>query len=238
MGTSSRNIGRGLNLENRLEKLMLRAAIFDMDGVIVDSHPVHKKSWRKFLKLQGKEIDEEDLNFIMDGRKREDILRHFLGELSDEQVRVLGHQKQQLFREEAADIKAIEGLYDFLQQLSEAEIKLAVASSGSESRVNYVLDSFHLRHYFEAIVTGDQVTTGKTDPTIFRVACDHLRVRPSETLVFEDSVSGVRAAKAAGMRCVGVATNGVIGILVAAGADHIIPDFSGVSFDLMQELFE
>ena len=217
---------------------MLRAAIFDMDGVIVDSHPTHKKTWRKFLKLLGKEIGEEDLNFIMDGRKREEILRHFLGELSDEQVRLLGHQKEQLFREEAADIKVIEGLCGFLQQLSEAEIKLGVASSGSESRVNHVLDSFHLRHYFEAIVTGNQVTIGKPDPTIFRVACNRLRVRPIETLVFEDSVSGVRAAKAAGMRCVGVATNGVIPILLAAGADQIIPDFSCISLDLIQDLFE
>jgi beta-phosphoglucomutase len=143
-----------------------------------------------------------------------------------------------LFREEAADVKMIEGLCDFLQQLSDLEIKLGVASSGSESRVNYVLDSFHLRHYFAAIVTGNQVRNGKPDPTIFRVACDRLRVPPSETLVFEDSVSGVRAAKTAGMRCVGVASNGVIPILLAAGADHIIPDFSRVSFNVMQKLFE
>jgi len=217
---------------------MLRAAIFDMDGVIVDSHPVHKKTWRKFLESLGKEIDEEHLNFIMEGRKRDEILRYFLGELSDEQVRTLGHQKEQLFREESADMKAIDGLREFLWQLSEAKIRLAVASSGSNGRVNYVLDLLDLRHYFQAIVTGDQVKYGKPDPTIFRVACDHLRVRPSETLVFEDSVSGVRAAKAAGMRCVGVATNGIIAILVEAGADHIIPDFSAIPFDLMRELCE
>ncbi len=217
---------------------MLRAAIFDMDGVIVDSHPVHKKTWRKFLESLGKEIDEEHLNFIMEGRKRDEILRYFLGELSDEQVRTLGHQKEQLFREESADMKAIEGLREFLQQLSEAKIRLAVASSGSNGRVNYVLDLLDLRHYFQAVVTGDQVTYGKPDPTIFRVACDQLRVRPSETLVFEDSVSGVRAAKAAGMRCVGVANNGIIEILVEAGADRIIPNFSAVPVDLMRELCE
>jgi len=217
---------------------MLRAAIFDMDGVIVDSHPVHKKTWRKFLESLGKEIDEEHLNFIMEGRKRDEILRYFLGELFDEQVRALGHQKEQLFREESADMKAIDGLREFLWQLSEAKIRLAVASSGSNGRVNYVLDLLDLRHYFQAIVTGDQVKYGKPDPTIFRVACDHLRVQPSETLVFEDSVSGVRAAKAAGMRCVGVATNGIIAILIEAGADHIIPDFSAIPFDLMRELCE
>jgi beta-phosphoglucomutase len=218
--------------------MMFRAAIFDMDGVIIDSHPIHKKAWRKFLKLLAREVSEEDLNFVMDGRKREEILRHFLGELSDEEVRLLGQQKEQLFRQEAGDIKVTEGLYDLLQQLSEAEIKLGVASSGGESRVNYVLDLFHLRHYFGTIVTGNQVTAGKPDPTIFRETCDRLRVRPAETLVFEDSVSGVRAAKAAGMRCIGVATNGVIANLLEVGADHIIPDFSSVSFDLMQGLFE
>jgi beta-phosphoglucomutase len=217
---------------------VLRAAIFDMDGVIIDSHPIHKKAWRKFLELLGEEITEENLNFVMEGRKREEILRHFLGELSDEEVRLLGFKKEQIFREETADIKLIEGLQEFLTQLSEAEIKLGVASSGSESRVNYVLDSFHLRHYFRAIVTGDQVVIGKPDPAIFRLACSRLRVRPTETLVFEDSVSGVRAAKAADMRCVGVATNGIIRTLLEAGADHIIPDFSSASFDLMRGLFE
>jgi beta-phosphoglucomutase family hydrolase len=217
---------------------MLRAAIFDMDGVIVDSHPVHKKTWTKFLELLGKEVDEEHLNFIMEGRKRDEILRYFLGELSDEQVRVLGHQKEQLFREESADMKAIKGLREFLQQLSEAKIRLAVASAGSNGRVNYILDLLDLRPYFQAVVTGDQVTHGKPDPAIFRMACEQLRVRPSEALAFEDSVSGVQAAKTAGMRCVGVATNGIIAILVQAGADHIIPDFSAVPFDLMRGLCE
>jgi beta-phosphoglucomutase len=217
---------------------MLQAAIFDMDGVIVDSHPIHKKTWRKFLALLGKKIDEEDLNFIMEGRKREEILRHFLGDLSNEQVRILGHQKEELFRDESADIKAIAGLPGFLQQLTEAGVRLAVASSGSTGRVNYVLDSLNLRHCFQAIVTGDQVMNGKPDPAIFRIACDQLQVRPSETLVFEDSVSGIRAAKAAGTKCVGVATNGIIAVLLDAGADHIIPDFSAVPFDLMRELCE
>ena len=104
--------------------------------------------------------------------------------------------------------------------------------------VNDVLDSLNLRGCFATIVTGDQVDTGKPDPAIFRIACDHLRVQPAETLVFEDSVSGVKAAKAAGTKCVGVATNGVIPIRREAGADQIISDFSCISFDRMQELFK
>ncbi len=216
---------------------MLRAAIFDMDGVIVDSHPVHKQAWSRFLELHGKQVTDKDLNFIMDGRKREEILRHFFGSLSDEEVRILGHEKEQFFREEAAHLKTIKGLPEFLRQLSEAGIKLGVASSGSNGRVNYVLESLNLHRYFETIVTGDRVATGKPDPAIFRIACGHLRVWPAETLVFEDSVSGVRAAKAAGTKCVGVATNGVIPILQEAGADQIISDFSCISFDQMQALF-
>jgi beta-phosphoglucomutase len=229
-------IGRDFNPEG--EQNMLRAVIFDMDGVIVDSHPIHKKTWRTFLALLGKEISEEDLNFIMEGRKREEILRHFLGELSEEQMQIFGRQKEQLFRRESASLQPIEGLREFLRELDQAEIMLAVASSGSSGRVNDILVSLDLQNYFKAIVTGDQVTNGKPDPAIFLMASDRLGVLPAETLVFEDSVSGVKAAKAAGMTCFGVANNGIIPTLLEAGADHIIPDFSGVSIDVMRDLFE
>ena len=217
---------------------MLRAVIFDMDGVIVDSHPIHKKTWRTFLKSQGKEISEEDLNFIMEGRKREEILRHFLGELSEEQMQIFGRQKEQLFRRESSALQPIDGLPEFLRDLEQAELRLAVASSGSSGRVNDILVSLDLRNYFQVIVTGDQVTNGKPDPEIFLVASDRLSVSPAETLVFEDSVSGVKAAKAAGMKCFGVATNGIIPTLLEAGADQIIADFSGVSCGVMRRLFE
>jgi len=213
---------------------MLRAVIFDMDGVIVDSHPIHKKTWRTFLASLGKEISEEDLNFIMEGRKREEILRHFLGDLSQEQMQVFGRQKEQLFRRQSASLEPIEGLREFLSELEHAEIKLAVASSGSSGRVNDILVSLDLLNYFEAVITGDQVTNGKPDPAIFLMAVDRLGVLPAETLVFEDSVSGVKAAKAAGMMCFGVAINGIIPKLLEAGADHIIPDFSCVSINVMR----
>lgn len=217
---------------------MLAATIFDMDGVIVDSHPIHKKAWRRFLELQGKQVADTDLNFIMEGRKREEILLHFLGNISDEEIRILGRKKEQLFREEAAHVTTIKGVCEFLRQLSDTDVKVGVASSGSSGRVNYVLSALNLRHYFATVVTGDQVIAGKPDPTIFLLACRRLDVEPSETVVFEDSVSGVRAAKAAGAKCVALATNGVIPALLEAGADEIIQDFSSLSLADIKKLFD
>ncbi len=215
---------------------MLSGVIFDMDGVIVDSHPVHKKAWRRFLELQGKKPDDTDLDFIMDGRKREEILRHFLGELSDEDVQNLGHQKDALFREEATAMQVIEGLPEFLEQLTQANIRLAVGSSGSDGRVNHVLQLFGLRRFFQVVVTGDQVSAGKPDPAVFQLASKELGVPPSETLVFEDSVSGVKAAQAAGMKCIGIAPNGLIPKLLAAGAIQIVPNYIDLSLNHVRTL--
>jgi HAD superfamily hydrolase (TIGR01509 family) len=205
--------------------------------VIVDSHPIHKRSWRKFLDVNGKRVSDADLGFIMDGRKREVILRHFLGELSDDQVQVLGRQKEQLFREEAVDLTTVRGVLEFLPLLRQSKIKMGVASSGSTGRVNYILNSLSLRHYFSVVVTGDQVAKGKPDPSIFELACRHLQVDASQALVFEDSVSGVKAAKAAGTKCIGIDSNGASPLLIAAGADEVIPDFSAFTFDRMQRMF-
>jgi beta-phosphoglucomutase len=217
---------------------MLQAVIFDMDGVIVDSHPVHTKAWRRFLDSQGKEVTEDDLAFILEGRKKEDILRHFLGELSPEKIERLGHEKELLFREEArAELRPVQGVQQILENFSQAGIKLGVASSGSDSRVHFVLQKLRLTDYFAAIVAGDDVVLGKPDPAIFRLTSQKLDVDPKEILVFEDSVSGIKAAKAAGMRCVGLAEPNRAPALLEAGADHIIDHFVGFSVSEAHDLF-
>jgi beta-phosphoglucomutase len=218
---------------------MLQAVIFDMDGVIVDSHPIHKKAWRRFLDSVGKEVPEEDLDFILDGRKKEDILRHFLGDLSPQEIHRLGHEKELLFREEArAELRPVEGVEQLLNSLSRAKIKLGVASSGSDSRVNFVLRQLHLLQYFSAIVAGDEVSAGKPDPAIFRLTSQKLDVVPEQILVFEDSVSGIKAATAAGMRCVGLAEASRAESLLEAGAEHVIDHFGGFSVTEVHKFFQ
>src|ERR1700756_3937612 len=112
--------GRGfLKLTNEVARLF-RGVVFDFDGVIVDSHPVHKRAWQKFLESVGRVASDEELQFVLDGRKREDILRHFLGELSEEELVEYGSRKEQIFRDEATSVRAIEGLVDFLEDVKHA----------------------------------------------------------------------------------------------------------------------
>ena len=216
---------------------MLKSVIFDMDGVIVDSHALHMRAWKQFLFSMGKPVPDADLEIIRDGRKREDILRHFLGDLTEDEIRIYGNQKELLFREGVEGMDSIPGVRQLLNELSRAAIPMAVASSGSSERVHYVLDCLRLSGHFEAVVTGDEVAIGKPDPAIFRKAAEWLKVRPTESLVFEDSVSGVRAASAAGMKCVGIANGHRANALLRVGADHVVPNFVAVSVSQMQKLF-
>ncbi len=204
---------------------MLSAIIFDMDGVVIDSHPVHKKSWSLFLQSVGKEVSEEDLDFVLEGTKREDILRHFLGDLDADQLHEYGLRKEALFRQQAISIQPIPGVTAFIQSVTSSGLLAALASSGSKTRVHYILDHLSVKEKFRVIVTGDDVKNGKPDPSVFRLAAERLGVEPSEALVFEDAIAGVQAAKSAGMKCIGVAQGSRTQLLRAAGADRVIPDF-------------
>ena len=216
---------------------MLRGIIFDFDGVIVDSHLAHKRAWERFLASVGKKVSEEDLEFVLDGRKREEILRHFLGELNEDQLRTSGQQKEQFFRGEAANVRTIEGVQHLLDELRQAEIALGVASSGSRSRVDSLLKQLELRKHFRAIVTGDEVPQGKPDPALFLKAAQALQIDPCELLAVEDAVSGVRAARAAGMRCLGIAEGERAPLLFDAGANRVVPNFASLSLVDLQEFF-
>ncbi len=216
---------------------MLGGVIFDFDGVIADSHPAHMQAWKALLLLKGKEIDDADLSFVREGAKREEILRHFLGELTPEQVTCYGVEKDKLFKARAGELKLVRGFAEFLTQLDAIGLPSAVATSASRARVEHSLETFNLRDRFRAVVTAEDVDRGKPDPALFLVAAQALQVNPRCILVCEDAVAGVLAAKSAGMKCMGIAANGRGPTLKQAGADLVVIDFLRTNLDDVTRLF-
>ena len=217
---------------------MLGGVIFDFDGVIVDSHAAHIKAWKEVLLSKGKTLSDADLSFVREGAKREEILRHFLGELSPEQIASYGVEKDKLFQASARELKLVPGFTGFLLQLDVAALPSAVATSGSRSRVEETLEILNLCKRFRAVVTGNDVERGKPDPDLFLLAAQALQIDPSRILVCEDAVAGVLAAKTAGMKCVGITANGRESLLTQAGADLVVEDFAHTSLDNVRRLFD
>jgi HAD superfamily hydrolase (TIGR01509 family) len=216
---------------------MLGGVIFDFDGVIADSHPAHMQAWKAFLHSKGKTVSDAELSFVREGAKREEILRHFLDELTPEQVASYGTEKEQLFRARAIEVKLVPGFAEFLLQLDAFGLPSAVATSGSRVRIEHSLETFNLRNRFRAIVTAEDVNRGKPNPALFLLAAQALQIEPNQLVVFEDAAAGVLAAKNAGMKCIGIAANGRKSILEKAGADMVVNDFSHTSLDDVTRLF-
>lgn len=216
---------------------MLKGIIFDLDGVVVDSHAAHLQAWREFFHGMGRNVPDGELAFVLEGRKREEILRHFLGDLSPEQVLDYGAHKDALFHRHARELKPLPGVMKFLEAAQDTGLELGLASSASRVRVDRTLKQLGLESRFRATVSGDDVNAGKPDPAIFRLAAEGLGLRNGEALVCEDAVCGVEAAKAAGMKCLAIAANGRAGALKAAGADRVVPDFRFARLEDLRGLF-
>lgn len=216
---------------------MLQGIVFDMDGVIINSHPAHREAWQKFLRTLGKEISDSNLDFILEGRKRQDILRHFLGELSDAELVEYGNKKDEYFRELGEHIQPVAGVVEFLEELGQAGVPAAVATSASEQRTRFTLQKLNLAPRFQAVVTGDDVAQGKPDPAIYQLAAQRLGLSSYKLLAFEDAPCGVQAAKAAGMRCIGIGNDARVRPLKLAGADRVLKNFLGLSLRTLESVF-
>jgi HAD superfamily hydrolase (TIGR01509 family) len=216
---------------------MLRCVIFDLDGVIADSHPIHESAWRKLLAEQGLDPRGLSMEFILAGRPRNEILRHYLGELPAETLEALGRRKDALYAESAGSLAPMPGLLPLLGQLAERAIPAAVATSAGKRRTMETLERFGISSYFAAVVTGEDVRLQKPHPQIFELAAARLGVSPGEALVIEDSVAGVQAARRAGMRCVGYAEPRRWPELTQAGADEVISEFAPGSVARFERLF-
>jgi len=204
---------------------MIEGLIFDMDGVIIDSHPVHLTAWSKFLATVGKAVSNEELAFILEGRRREDILRHFLGHLPASKIVEYGRQKDQFFHANFQNVKLIPGVCDLLEKAAVLQLQAAIATSASARRTRGTLRRLGLEEKFSVIVTGDDVKAGKPDPEVYKLAAERMNLSTEKLLALEDAPCGVQAAKSAGMKCVGVSTNGRAEVLRRSGAEFVIPDF-------------
>ena len=183
-------------------------AIFDWDGVVVDSSRLHVLSWQKLAEEEGKSLPA-DLPIGSLGVKTEAVISDLLGWTRDPaRVREITLHKEELFRRLAGEvgIESTPGVLDFLRALRRAGIACAVGSSAPRLNVEAGMEILDAQGLFAAIVSGDDVTRGKPAPDIFLKAAERLGRTPDECVVFEDAPAGVDAARAAGMRVIGVLT--------------------------------
>jgi beta-phosphoglucomutase family hydrolase len=183
-------------------------AIFDWDGVIIDSAKLHEESWHRLAHELGTEIAPE--SFIRGfGMKSAQIIEKIHRWASEpEPIARLTNRKEALYREivRQSEIAPLPGVVEWLHRLHEAEVPCAVASSTQRRNIEAVLDRVGLQQAFQAIVSAEDVLAGKPDPGVFLKAANRLEVEAARCVVFEDAHVGIEAAHAAQMKVVAVTT--------------------------------
>ncbi len=213
-----------------------QAAIFDMDGVIVDNHIFHVKAWEVFCNNHGFQFDEASFRAKFFGKNNFDILNGLMSNPPTlNQVNSLGEEKEAIYREiYQKDIAPVKGLVPFLIKLRELGIKTAVATSAPTSNLDFTLDSLLIRNLFDDVVDASGITKGKPDPEIYIKASNLLGVKPENCVVFEDSISGILSGQSAGMNVIALTTTHLINELPKTTI--VISDFTQISVEIINDI--
>jgi beta-phosphoglucomutase len=187
----------------------VRAVIFDMDGVIVDSEPYSMQALIDILRQYGVEPTQDELHRSYGRRVRDDFVDYFSrhGVIADVNM-AIAHKHARYYHLAAGHLRPLPGVVALLGRLQDHGYHLALASSGDRVKVAFGMQALALDGIFEVVVTGDDVAHSKPDPEIYLIAAQRLAVAPKDCLAVEDAPAGVVAAKRAGMCCVAV-TNSV-----------------------------
>ncbi len=213
------------------------AVIFDMDGVIADTNPTHNIAWRKFLEKYQIEPTEQELHDHMYGKHNSYILSYFLKKsLSFEEIARLQFEKEALFRELYTSIaQPLPGLLTFLEELKKNGVKTGIATSAPVENLDMMLEQVpYLKEVMESLLSEQDVSKHKPDPEVYLKSAQNLGIAPAQCVVFEDSVSGVKAGLAAGMKVVGVTTTHSSQELPPCSA--YVSDYLSLDFAFIQNL--
>jgi HAD superfamily hydrolase (TIGR01509 family) len=181
-----------------------RAVLFDLDGVIVDSRAHHLTAWHRLAKERGLAHAPDYFTMVF-GLRNDAILGGLLPSLTRDELSELAGRKEALFREAArGNIEALPGVVELLEYLDERAVPKAIVTSTPRENLEMIVDALSIRHHFQALVAEEDAAKGKPDPEGFLVAASRVGVRPADCVVIEDAPAGLRAAKAGGMRAIGV----------------------------------
>jgi beta-phosphoglucomutase family hydrolase len=209
-----------------------QAVIFDMDGTLADNMHYHHESWMIFFKRHGVNITAEEFGKKNHGTIEEMIRDIFGSHLSAQAVRELGHEKEKLYRDLYREhMKPLDGLYDFMDELKENNISIAMATMGNMDNINFILDGLQVRKYFDAVAGGDDVKHGKPHPEVFLKAAAKLNANPMYCIAFEDSFSGIKSAFAAGMKVAAVSTTHPKGDFNNHGLVAVINNYTEINME-------
>jgi len=216
--------------------MTIKACLFDLDGVIVDTAKYHFAAWRRMANELGFDFTHEE-NEKLKGVSRMDSLALILKwggvEKTPEEQLALAKQKNDWYVESIANMQADEilpGVPEFLEELKQKGVKIGLGSASRNAP--RILDAVQLTSYFETIIDGSKTTKGKPDPQVFQMGAADLNVAPDETIVFEDAPKGVDAALAGGFYAVGIGD-----VANLSHAQYVMPGFADVSLEmLMKEL--
>jgi beta-phosphoglucomutase family hydrolase len=218
---------------------MLRAVIFDMDGVIIDSEPIYLRAGNEVFRYLGLDVSEEEHHSYV-GISSKDMWSHignkYKIDLSTEELVEMEMKSYIDYLLSRKDEKPIPGVVELIEDLYKNNINLALASSSSIKSIKIVLDMFNLGKFFKTVVSGYEVENGKPAPDIFLYAAKRVGVQPEDCIVIEDSENGIEAAKSAGMKCIGF-KNVNSGKQDLSSADMVIDSLSEVNYRKLRDVF-
>jgi len=216
------------------------AVIFDMDGVLVNSNPFHLRKWVELLREHGIPFEEEKLAEIVLGPPNEVTFQRYFGHLTPEEMHKLSEELEARFRQTIGPhARPLPGVVRLLDECRANGMTMAVASAAISRNVNFIITALKLRPYFRTVLSVNEITHAKPDPEIYLKTAAKLGVKPSACVVCEDSFVGIAAAKAAGMKCLAIASTFPIDDLRReTAADRVVPSFEGVTLATLRGLFD